>query len=774
MRAGVSWRANVERPATLAGGKGDPSQPGSGADGPVPPDDPAGAGSAEQAPVEIAVAAGDWRLHLRHSNGAGPALFVAELVADVHGNGTREPAWTTRAPTFAELEESLGWTIPQAIRHVLLRQQPDRPSRTDLPDHALSASAARHHQPTRTSVVRAERQPPVSYGRLLHRDRPAYRFEQDNVRIDLHPATDPAGDTLGYRISEAVPGQPPVVMFSGIRDDVPAWEDADADTALFAVLISALQRVRTGDITRRQHDFLGRHQDLILTIAAGPPDEPYPPGTAVLLHAADPDRRTTGTVLAAVDDTAGQSYLIHPDAASLPGHPWRGQPTWTLRAGPWHVQATLTRRTVDRPDTILATGAIAASVDHPRFEECTILRAFDDDHGRRYEVQPHAPLPRLTLPADDLAPLRGTAWPTVTALLAARATAGLPPQPGELLVTLRETAIVTATPTGPGVTTLPSPNPPSPALDPAGTCPIPAPAHPAGPGLSTATLRQDSQGTLRIDDPFHGQLLVDEDLFNQALRHPPDQLTAMLTRRPWLPPPHPTRPLLVTAALAALHAADELRLGPPSAGVTHGTADVAPTTATPSADAQIDKTTSDYDREKLQERLAKLSGGVAVIRVGAPSEAEMKSRKEALDDAISATKAAVAEGIVRAAGWRCCGRSRRWSARRASAKATSGPDCRSFAARSNTDPPDRRELVGRRRRGGRQMRPSKGNLGFDAARKEYVDLVEAGIIDPTKVVRVALENAVSVASLLLLTEATLTEVPEKKDDRAGGHGLEEM
>ena len=191
--------------------------------------------------------------------------------------------------------------------------------------------------------------------------------------------------------------------------------------------------------------------------------------------------------------------------------------------------------------------------------------------------------------------------------------------------------------------------------------------------------------------------------------------------------------------------------------------------------AQIDKTTSDYDREKLQERLAKLSGGVAVIRVGAPSESEMKSKKEALDDAISATKAAVAEGIVPGGGLalpraieavereegKCEGDER--TGLQILRRALESPT-RQIAENSSVD-------------GGvvvNQMRLSKGNLGFDAARKEYVDLVEAGIIDPTKVVRVALENAVSVASLLLLTEATLTEVPERKEERAGAHGLEEM
>jgi len=180
----------------------------------------------------------------------------------------------------------------------------------------------------------------------------------------------------------------------------------------------------------------------------------------------------------------------------------------------------------------------------------------------------------------------------------------------------------------------------------------------------------------------------------------------------------------------------------------------------------VDKTTSDYDREKLQERLAKLSGGVAVIRVGAPSEAEMKSRKEAFDDAISATKAAVAEGIIPGGGLallraidaleneesKCQGDER--TGLQILKRALEIPT-RQLAENSGVD-------------GGvvvHQMRTGKGDMGFDAARKEYVDLVGKGIIDPTKVVRIALENAVSVASLLLLSEATLTELPEPKEPR---------
>jgi chaperonin GroEL len=181
---------------------------------------------------------------------------------------------------------------------------------------------------------------------------------------------------------------------------------------------------------------------------------------------------------------------------------------------------------------------------------------------------------------------------------------------------------------------------------------------------------------------------------------------------------------------------------------------------------QIEKTTSDYDREKLQERLAKLSGGVAVIRVGAPSEAEMKSRKEALDDAISATKAAVAEGIVPGGGLALLRAIE--AVEREEAKCEGDERTGLIILKRALEAPTRQIAENSSADGGvvvNEMRKGTGSRGFDAARREYVDLVEAGIIDPTKVVRIALENAVSAASLLLLTEATLTEVPDKKEER---------
>jgi len=189
---------------------------------------------------------------------------------------------------------------------------------------------------------------------------------------------------------------------------------------------------------------------------------------------------------------------------------------------------------------------------------------------------------------------------------------------------------------------------------------------------------------------------------------------------------------------------------------------------------EMDKTTSDYDREKLQERLAKLTGGVAVIRVGAPSESEMKAKKDALDDAISATKAAAEEGIVAGGGFallktlpaltaeeaRCAGDE--LTGVRILKRALEAP-ARQIAENSAVD-------------GGvvvDRMLQATGNIGFDASRNTYVDLIEAGIVDPTKVVRIALENAVSVASVLLLTEATMTEIEEPAPARSpsGAEGM---
>jgi len=176
--------------------------------------------------------------------------------------------------------------------------------------------------------------------------------------------------------------------------------------------------------------------------------------------------------------------------------------------------------------------------------------------------------------------------------------------------------------------------------------------------------------------------------------------------------------------------------------------------------AQIAETSSDYDREKLQERLAKLSGGVAVIKVGAATETEMKEKKDRVDDALSATKAAVEEGIVIGGGAALIK-----AALKTKLKLTGdegiGADIVARAVRA----PLRQIATNAGFDAGvvaNAVEEGKANVGFDAAKGEYVDMFDAGIIDPLKVARVALQNAVSVASLLLTTEATISDIKEDK------------
>jgi chaperonin GroEL len=183
----------------------------------------------------------------------------------------------------------------------------------------------------------------------------------------------------------------------------------------------------------------------------------------------------------------------------------------------------------------------------------------------------------------------------------------------------------------------------------------------------------------------------------------------------------------------------------------------------------IADTTSEYDRDKFKERLAKLTGGVAVIHVGAPSEAEMKSRKEAFDDAISATKAAMAEGIVAGGGLALLKAIP--AVEKEAEKYKGDVQTGVLILRKALEAPARQIAENSAADAGvvvDRMRSGVGNYGFDAARGEYLDLMEEGIIDPTKVVRVALQNAASVAGTLLLAEATMTPVEETKEEHQPG------
>src|SRR5262249_17686102 len=177
--------------------------------------------------------------------------------------------------------------------------------------------------------------------------------------------------------------------------------------------------------------------------------------------------------------------------------------------------------------------------------------------------------------------------------------------------------------------------------------------------------------------------------------------------------------------------------------------------------AQIEETTSDYDREKLQERLAKLIGGVAVINVGAATEVEMKEKKARVEDALHATRAAVEEGIVPGGGVALIRASTALEKLKVPEEERWGVNI----IRRATEEPIRRIAMNAGGEGAialQKVKEGKGAFGFNAATEEYTDLLKAGIIDPTKVVRTALQNASSVAGLMLTTEAMVAEKPEDK------------
>jgi chaperonin GroEL len=176
---------------------------------------------------------------------------------------------------------------------------------------------------------------------------------------------------------------------------------------------------------------------------------------------------------------------------------------------------------------------------------------------------------------------------------------------------------------------------------------------------------------------------------------------------------------------------------------------------------QIDKTSSDYDREKLQERLAKLSGGVAVVNVGAATEVEMKEKKARVEDALHATRAAVEEGIIPGGGVALL----RTQSALDKLKVKGGQSVGVDILRRALEAPIRQICENAGAEASivvQNVRDGKGSHGFDARDESYVDMFEAGIIDPTKVARVAVENACSISGMILTTEAAVTEIPEKE------------
>jgi chaperonin GroEL len=187
--------------------------------------------------------------------------------------------------------------------------------------------------------------------------------------------------------------------------------------------------------------------------------------------------------------------------------------------------------------------------------------------------------------------------------------------------------------------------------------------------------------------------------------------------------------------------------------------------------AQVEEATSDYDREKLQERLAKLAGGVAIIKVGGATEVEVKERKDRVEDAMHATQAAVEEGVVAGGGAALLYASRVLEGKRG---ANHDQQVGIEIVRRAIQAPLKQIAENAGKDGavvaGEVLRTDSSTFGYDAQKDEYKDLVAAGIIDPTKVVRTALQDAASVASLLITTEAMIAERPERKAPPSGGGG----
>ncbi|KUO72377.1 MAG: molecular chaperone GroEL [Clostridia bacterium BRH_c25] len=188
--------------------------------------------------------------------------------------------------------------------------------------------------------------------------------------------------------------------------------------------------------------------------------------------------------------------------------------------------------------------------------------------------------------------------------------------------------------------------------------------------------------------------------------------------------------------------------------------------------AQIEDTTSDFDREKLQERLAKLSGGVAVIKVGAATETELKERKHRIEDALAATRAAVEEGIVAGGGTALANTIKAVEALIAGSEGDEKTGVK--IVKRALEEPVRQIAENAGLEGSvviEKVMASKPGIGFDALREEYIDMIQAGIVDPTKVTRSALQNAASVAALLLTTESVVADLPEKEKPMMPGGGM---
>ncbi|WP_052710807.1 hypothetical protein [Pseudofrankia sp. DC12] len=390
------------------------------------------------------------------------------------------------------------------------------------------------------------------------------------MTIDLFGGETASTVAAYFRVSDTSAGPTPALMFSGLMIGLPDLAALTSDDAIRNVVAGVFIRARRDNtLTARQHTFWTDHVERLTETMFRPRERPYAPGTRIAVHHGDPRQTTTGRILAVADEPTGPAYLWRPDLADLPGHPWFTHPTWALRTPAHHVTPTLAGpdTNINPDEPLMTTGALVATIDDPRFTVGTVLRAFhDDEHHLTYEIQPHdGALPPQRIPLDDVTPLRGTAWPTVEALLEARALANLSPQPGEILATTREMSFVIDTPLGAGVTFPSSARYLRPSLTVTDTTPIlisenatpPAETPPAASSTTQTPRLRYTGDTIHIDDPVHGHLEVAAAAFHTAMRQHHDTLATALACRPWLAT-IPDQPKHVTAALTAIHAPHDL------------------------------------------------------------------------------------------------------------------------------------------------------------------------------------------------------------------------
>ncbi|WP_322779377.1 hypothetical protein [Frankia sp. Cas4] len=513
---------------------------------------------ADESPVKLITDGGWWRITHHPTTG----IYTADAFprtgnwfatnTSTNPNTAPNPLLRVHAVTAWQLEEKLGFALPAAaheiLRELAVAHQPyPDPTAASTDDPVVPVGL----RPSRASRVDLAGERADTYGRLLHAAAPPRTWTDGRFQIDIVDAVpvrvaDQTRYQLGYRIWH---DQSIVIAADDIT--MPITGDPRTDDTLRAIVDLTIH-AKYDDLTPRQRDILDEHGET-LTAALDPPDAPYPTGSRVTIDAADGQAPTTGIITGTVTapDGAIIDYLWRPDLAALPGHPWQAHPDRVMASPAHRVQATLapadTGLTRPSRPAVLSFGARIRTIDDPAFTAGTILRAFrtdsadnpnNPDNATVYEIQPDDPdLPPARLPATDVIPIAGTAWPDLNSLLDARDRARIPLHDGEILTTIRESTNVAVGLSGPiAVYPLRRATSRDPVLDPAALDRDVAGYRtpPYGPRTGDSPVAIEPHGGItRIRDPRHGILDIPTDLFTTARTWPaPALAVAAAHRRP--------------------------------------------------------------------------------------------------------------------------------------------------------------------------------------------------------------------------------------------------